>query len=198
MNVEMPREDYELPAGYVHVHSGKVRDLWQSPDGNLLVVASDRISAYDWVLPTTIPDKGRVLTALSLWWFERLESIVPNHVISTEVPIGVAGRAMVCTPLIMFPVECVARGYLDGSGWAEYQLTSSVCGVQLPDGLKQGSKLLQPIFTPATKAEVGEHDENIDFQHMSNLLGTETAAELQQLTLSVYSTAAQIAAERGV
>ena len=198
MNVEMPREDYELPAGYVHVHSGKVRDLWQSPDGNLLVVASDRISAYDWVLPTTIPDKGRVLTALSLWWFERLESIVPNHVISTEVPMGVAGRAMVCTPLIMFPVECVARGYLDGSGWAEYQLTSSVCGVQLPDGLKQGSKLLQPIFTPATKAEVGEHDENIDFQHMSNLLGTETAAELQQLTLSVYSAAAQIAAERGV
>lgn len=198
MNVEMPREAYELPDGYVHIHSGKVRDLWRMPDGNLLVVASDRISAYDWVLPTTIPDKGRVLTALSLWWFERLADVVPNHVISTEVPVGVEGRAMVCMPLAMFPVECVARGYLDGSGWAEYQLTSSICGVVLPSGLQQGSMLPVPIFTPATKAEVGEHDENIDFEHMCGVVGDDTAVELRRLTLSVYSAAAQIARDRGV
>ncbi|NBU30708.1 MAG: phosphoribosylaminoimidazolesuccinocarboxamide synthase [Actinobacteria bacterium] len=187
-----------MPSGYTHVHSGKVRDLWRTPDDQLLVVASDRISAYDWVLPTPIADKGRVLTALSLWWFERLSAVAPNHVMSTDVPDAVRGRAMVCMPLEMFPVECVARGYLDGSGWAEYQAGQKVCAVELPAGLVQGSQLPQPIFTPATKAEIGEHDENIDFTAMSATVGKRDAEELRRLTLTVYSTAAEIARQRGV
>ena len=190
--------DYSLPSGYTHVHSGKVRDLWRTPDNQLLVVASDRISAYDWVLPTPIADKGRVLTALSLWWFERLSAVAPNHVMSTDVPDAVRGRAMVCMPLEMFPVECVARGYLDGSGWVEYQASQKVCAVELPAGLVQGSQLPQPIFTPATKAEIGEHDENIDFTTMSATVGQRDAEELRRLTLTVYSTAAEIARQRGV
>lgn len=192
------KPDYALPAGYAHIHSGKVRDLWTTPEGHLLVVASDRISAYDWVLPTSIADKGKVLTALSLWWFERLADIVPNHVVSLEVPDSVRGRAMVCTKLEMFPLECVARGYLDGSGWQEYQETQSVCGIELPPGLQQGSRLPNAIFTPATKAAVGEHDVNIDFTDAITIVGAADAAALRDLTLRVYSVAADIAAERGV
>ena len=190
--------DYELPSDYTHVHSGKVRDLWRTPDGNLLMVASDRISAYDWILPTLIPDKGRVLTALSLWWFERLENVIAHHIVSLDVPASVSGRAMLCQSLDMFPVECVARGYLDGSGWAEYQASSTVCGILLPPGLLQGSQLPTPIFTPATKAEVGEHDENIDFASAERIVGAQDAARLRDLTLQVYDTATQIAAERGI
>lgn len=194
----MTEFDYQLPAGFTHLHSGKVRDLWQAPDGNLLMVASDRISAFDFILPTPIPDKGRVLTALSLWWFERLEHIVPNHVVSLDVPPSVVGRAMLCAPLTMFPIECVARGYLDGSGWAEYQQSHSVCGVELPPGLMQGSRLPTAIFTPATKADIGAHDENIDFTTATALIGAKEAQALRDLTLQVFAAAGDIAAERGI
>src|SRR4051794_7526635 len=139
-------------AGAEHLHSGKVRDLYRLADGNLLMVASDRISAFDFVLDTTIPDKGTVLTQMSLWWFEQLEPIVPGHVLSTDVPTSVAGRAVVCRQLDMYPVECVARGYLTGSGLLDYRDTGEVCGIALPDGLEDGSRLPEPIFTPATKA----------------------------------------------
>ncbi|MEY4323429.1 MAG: hypothetical protein RL410_1210 [Actinomycetota bacterium] len=180
------------------MYSGKVRDLYRSPQGELLFVVSDRISAYDWVMPTEIPDKGKILTALSLWWFEQLKDIVPNHVISVDVPEQVRGRAMICQSLDMIPVECVARGYLTGSGLVEYRTNGAVCGVSLPDGLVDGSKLPQPIFTPATKAELGEHDENVDFDHVVRTVGVETATTIRDLTLSVYSRAEKIAAERGV
>ncbi|MEN9710069.1 MAG: hypothetical protein RL441_61 [Actinomycetota bacterium] len=189
---------YDLPAGYTHLYSGKVRDLYRTPEGQLLFVASDRISAYDWVMPTTIPDKGRILTALSLWWFERLADIVPNHVISTDVPDAVAGRAMICESLDMFPVECVARGYLTGSGLVEYRESRTVCGIDLPEGLVDGSRLDTPIFTPATKAELGEHDENVDFDHVVRTIGEADATALRDLTLAVYSRAENIAREQGV
>lgn len=189
---------YDLPAGYTHLYSGKVRDLYRTPEGQLLFVASDRISAYDWVMPTTIPDKGRILTALSLWWFERLADIVPNHVISTDVPDAVAGRAMICESLDMFPVECVARGYLTGSGLVEYRESRTVCGISLPEGLVDGSRLDTPIFTPATKAELGEHDENVDFDHVVRTIGEADATALRDLTLAVYSRAESIAREQGV
>ncbi len=189
---------YDLPAGYTHLYSGKVRDLYRTPEGQLLFVASDRISAYDWVMPTTIPDKGRILTALSLWWFERLADIVPNHVISTDVPDAVAGRAMICESLDMFPVECVARGYLTGSGLVEYRESRTVCGIALPEGLVAGSRLDTPIFTPATKAELGEHDENVDFAHVVRTIGEADATALRDLTLAVYSRAENIAREQGV
>ena len=195
---ELPAPDYELPAGFTHIHSGKVRDLWTTPDGNLLVVATDRISAYDWILPTPIPDKGAILTALSMWWFERLTDVVPNHVISLDVPDSVRGRAMVCERLTMFPVECVARGYLTGSGLVEYTRDGSVCGIPLPDGLVDGSKLPQPIFTPATKAEFGEHDENVDFHTVADAVGLAAAEALRDLTIAVYRTAEDIASQRGV
>ena len=193
-------ENRTLP-GWRHSYSGKVRDLYLPTDGNqdlILVVASDRISAYDHVLPTPIPDKGAVLTALSLWWFDQLTDLVPNHVVSTDVPDEVAGRAMICRNLAMYPVECVARGYLTGSGLAEYQEGGAVCGVQLPDGLEDGSRLPEPIFTPATKAEVGEHDENVSFEAVAALIGRDDAARLREVTLAVYARAAGIAAERGV
>jgi phosphoribosylaminoimidazole-succinocarboxamide synthase len=196
--VEIQPTQYSLPPEFVHLYSGKVRDLYRTPDNQLLFVASDRISAYDWVLPTEIPDKGRILTALSLWWFERLADIVPNHVLSTEVPEAVKGRAMICQSLEMFPVECVARGYLTGSGLVEYRETQSVCGVQLPAGLIDGSRLAQPIFTPATKAELGDHDENVDFEHVVATIGQADAAALRDLTLAVYSRAEGIAREQGV
>ena len=191
-------DSYGLPDGYHHVYSGKVRDLFTTPGGSLLFVASDRISAYDWVLPTQIPDKGRILTALSAWWFEQLESLVPNHVISYDVPERVAGRAMICEQLDMIPVECVARGYLAGSGLAEYQAGGLVCGVPLPPGLVEGSQLPSAIFTPATKAELGEHDENVDLAHVETTVGTQTAHELRDLTVQVFSHAEQIARARGV
>lgn len=190
--------DYQLPAGYTHLYSGKVRDLYRTPEGRLLFVASDRISAYDWVMPTTIPDKGRILTALSLWWFERLADIVPNHVISTDVPDAVEGRAMICESLDMFPVECVARGYLTGSGLVEYRQSRTVCGIELPEGLVDGSRLETPIFTPATKAELGEHDENVDFDSVVRTIGQADAESLRTLTLEVYSRAESIAREQGV
>lgn len=196
--MEIQPTQYSLPPEFVHLYSGKVRDLYRTPHNQLLFVASDRISAYDWVLPTEIPDKGRILTALSLWWFERLADIVPNHVLSTEVPEAVKGRAMICQSLEMFPVECVARGYLTGSGLVEYRETQSVCGVQLPAGLIDGSRLDQPIFTPATKAELGDHDENVDFEHVVATIGQADAAALRDLTLAVYSRAEGIAREQGV
>ena len=183
--------------GWKHVYSGKVRDLY-ADNGQLLFVASDRISAYDWVLPTTIPDKGAILTQLSLWWFERVADIVGNHVLSVDVPGEVAGRAMLCQPLAMFPVECVARGYLTGSGLVEYRASGTVCGVALPGGLVDGSRLPAPIFTPATKAELGDHDENVDFDAVVGVVGAHDALELHRLTLAVYARAEEISRERGL
>ncbi|MET9292759.1 phosphoribosylaminoimidazolesuccinocarboxamide synthase [Streptomyces sp. NPDC003077] len=198
--VEKP-EPVEVP-GLTHLHTGKVRDLYQNADGDLVMVASDRMSAYDWVLPTEIPDKGRILTQLSLWWFDQLADLVPNHVRSTEVPAGApadwAGRTLVCTPLTMVPVECVARGYLTGSGLAEYEQTRTVCGLALPEGLVDGSELPAPIFTPATKAAVGEHDENVAYEEVARQVGAEVAAQLRQATLAIYSRARTTARERGI
>jgi phosphoribosylaminoimidazole-succinocarboxamide synthase len=185
-------------AGLRHLHSGKVRDLYETDNGDLLMVASDRISAFDYVLPTPIPDKGRILTQLSLWWFERLSDLVANHVLSTDVPAEVAGRAVICRRLDMFPVECVARGYLAGSGVTDYQATGEVCGIALPPGLVIGAELPEPIFTPATKAPMGEHDENVSFDEVVATVGTEAAAELRTLTLTVYGRARDIALERGI
>jgi phosphoribosylaminoimidazole-succinocarboxamide synthase len=183
---------------YTHLHSGKVRDLYEAPDGLLLMVASDRISAYDFVLPTPIPDKGRILTQLSLWWFERLADIVPHHVVSTDVPPEYAGRALLCRRLAMYPVECVARGYLAGSGLAEYLAAGTVCGLPLPAGLVDGSALPEPVFTPATKAAMGDHDENVTFEQVASTVGDDTAAALRDTTLAVYRRARDIAAERGI
>ena len=192
----------ELP-GWRHLYSGKVRDLYEPADtapgqgeGNLLVVASDRISAYDFVLDTEIPDKGTVLTQLSLWWFEQLQ--MPLHVVSLDVPEAVAGRAMVVQRLQMYEVECIARGYLTGSGLAEYRESGTVTGLELPAGLVDGSKLEPAIFTPSAKAEVGEHDENITFGQMARLIGDDPADRLRQLTLDVYTRAEAIARERGI
>ena len=196
--VTPPAPAYDLPEGYVHVYSGKVRDLYEDPHGRLLFVASDRLSAYDWILPTPIPDKGRILTAMSLWWFERLADLVPNHVISTRVPDVVKGRAMVCSKLDMFPVECVARGYLTGSGLVEYRESQAVCGVGLPPGLKDGSKLPKTIFTPATKAALGDHDENVTFDEVVATIGQDEAQTLRRLTVLAYDRAAAIAADRGI
>jgi phosphoribosylaminoimidazole-succinocarboxamide synthase len=187
-------------AGYRHLYSGKVRDLYE-PEGDagaLLIVATDRISAYDHVLASTIPDKGRVLTALSVWWFERLGDLGPNHVLSTDVPGPVRGRALLCERLDMVPVECVARGYLTGSGLDDYRTAGSVCGVPLPAGLVDGSRLPSPIFTPATKAELGEHDVNVDFGYVERLVGAEIAADLRRLTLDVYARGEALARERGI
>jgi phosphoribosylaminoimidazole-succinocarboxamide synthase len=200
--------------GWTHTYSGKVRDLYvpdtAQPEGAavteahgdvVLVVASDRVSAYDHVLSPGIPDKGVVLTQLSLWWFDQLRDLVPNHVVSAtapEVPAGVLGRAMVCRRLDMFPVECVVRGYLTGSGLVEYRANGAVTGIPLPEGLVDGSRLPEPIFTPATKAEVGEHDENVSIDVVAERLGRDRAEELRDLTLAVYSRAEQVARERGV
>ncbi|GAA2343959.1 phosphoribosylaminoimidazolesuccinocarboxamide synthase [Streptomyces kunmingensis] len=198
--VEKP-EPVQVP-GLVHLHTGKVRELYQNDAGDLIMVASDRMSAYDWVLPTPIPDKGRVLTQLSLWWFDQLADLMPNHVLSTELPAGApadwAGRTLVCKSLEMVPVECVARGYLTGSGLLEYNKTRTVCGLALPHGLEDGSELPAPIFTPATKAAVGEHDENVSYEEVARQVGAETAAQLRQSTLAVYSRARDIARERGI
>lgn len=187
-----------MPAGYSHLYSGKVRDLWRTPDDLLLFVATDRISAYDWVLPTPIPDKGRILTQASLWWFEQLSDLCGNHVVSTDVPKEVAGRAMICRRLEMFPVECVARGYLTGSGLADYLNTGEVCGVALAPGLVDGSRLPDPIFTPATKAAMGDHDENISIAEVTRTVGEVTADRLRSTTLALYSRAEEIAQARGI
>lgn len=194
----VPPTDYGLPPEYEHVYSGKVRDLFRTPDGRLLFVASDRISAYDWVLPTLIPDKGRILTALSLWWFDRLQGVVPNHLASGKIPKAVAGRAMVCEPLEMLPVECVVRGYLAGSGLADYQATGRICGNGLPPGLKDGSELPKPIFTPATKAALGDHDENVTYDEVIVMIGQEEAQELKRMSLDIYTRALELAASRGL
>ncbi|MCM0640543.1 phosphoribosylaminoimidazolesuccinocarboxamide synthase [Cellulomonas wangsupingiae] len=204
------RADDDALPGWRHTYSGKVRDLYE-PDGSaagvalrerhgdaVLVVASDRVSAYDHVLSPGIPDKGVVLTQLSLWWFDQLADLVPNHVLTTDVPDAVAGRALVCRRLEMFPVECVARGYLTGSGLAEYRGTGEVTGVALPPGLVDGSRLPEPIFTPATKAELGGHDENVRFSVVVDTVGPAVAEELRDLTLAVYARAEAVARERGV
>ncbi len=187
----------EIP-GATHLHSGKVRDLYRLEDGRLLMVASDRISAYDFVLETTIPDKGVILTQMSLWWFEQLADLVPNHIVSTDVPDSVRGRAVVCEELAMFPVECVARGYLTGSGLADYRATGEVCGIALPPGLEDGSRLPEPIFTPATKAALGDHDENVSYDAVVDVVGAERADELRRLTLDIYARAEAIARDRGI
>ncbi|HEU4810533.1 MAG TPA: phosphoribosylaminoimidazolesuccinocarboxamide synthase [Nocardioides sp.] len=197
-NVELNIPDAPVIEGAVHLHSGKVRDLYSLPDGHLLMVASDRISAFDFVLDTTIPDKGEILTRMSLWWFDRLTAIVPHHVVSTDVPAAVRGRAVVCERLDMFPVECVARGYLTGSGLIDYSATGEVCGIALPPGLLDGSRLPEPVFTPATKAALGDHDENVSYDAVVREVGDESAAELRRLTMEVYARAEGIARERGI
>jgi phosphoribosylaminoimidazole-succinocarboxamide synthase len=171
--------------GWKHLRTGKVRDLYTNDKNEILLVASDRISAYDWVMPTVIPGKGEVLTQLSLFWFELLEDIVGNHIVSTDVPGSVEDRAIIVQPLTMFDVECVARGYLTGSGWNEYQNNKAVCGNKLPDGLLDGSQLPDSIFTPATKAEIGDHDINIDFDGAAEIVGAEDADELRDLTIKL-------------
>lgn len=184
--------------GWNHISSGKIRDLYVKEDDpdQLLVVTSDRISAFDFVLDTVIPDKGKILTQLSKWWFDQLN--IENHVISMDVPEQVAGRAMICERLEMFPVECVARGYLTGSGLAEYRKDGTVCGIELEDGLTEASLLSKPIFTPAAKAEVGEHDENVSFERVVEMVGEDVAAALRGATLNIYSQAAELALERGI
>jgi phosphoribosylaminoimidazole-succinocarboxamide synthase len=185
--------------GARHLHSGKVRDLFELDKDRLLMVASDRISAFDFVLRPTIPDKGRILTRMSLWWFDQLHHLMPNHVISTEVPAEVAGRAIICERLDMFPVECVARGYLAGTGLVDYRAHGSVCGIELPEGLLEGSRLDEAIFTPAAKAaELGLHDENVSYDAVTETVGDDVAAELRTLTLAVYARAEEMARERGI
>ncbi|MCX6438469.1 MAG: phosphoribosylaminoimidazolesuccinocarboxamide synthase [Actinobacteria bacterium] len=184
--------------GWTHLRTGKVRDLYTNDLGNILLVASDRISAYDWVMPTEIPGKGAVLTQLSLFWFDLLEDIIPNHIVSTDVPEIVEDRAIIVQPLEMFAIECVARGYLTGSGWSEYKANSAVCGNVLPAGLLDGSELPNSIFTPATKADISDHDINIDFDTASKIVGANDAAELRDLTLKLYDTAADFAKSRGI
>ncbi|WP_425574922.1 phosphoribosylaminoimidazolesuccinocarboxamide synthase [Nocardioides fonticola] len=188
--------------GTRHLHSGKVRDLYEIEDGEhagrLLMVASDRISIFDFVLDTTIPDKGEILTRMSLWWFEQVADLVPNHVVSTDVPDAVRGRAVICDKLAMFPVECVARGYLTGSGLLDYAATGEVCGIPLPGGLVDGSRLPEPIFTPATKADLGDHDENVSYAAVEATVGAATASALRELTLAVYGRAESLARERGI
>jgi phosphoribosylaminoimidazole-succinocarboxamide synthase len=191
----------EQPDGLTHVHSGKVRDLYRTDDGRLVMVASDRISAFDFDLGSTIPDKGRILTAMTVWWFGRLEGIVANHLISVDdplIPEQWRGRAMLCTALDMVPVEAVARGYLTGSGLIDYEASGEVCGVPLPAGLVDGDRLPEPIFTPATKADLGDHDENVSYQAVVAAVGAATAAELKDLTLRIYGVAADVARERGI
>ena len=187
--------------GAEHLHSGKVRDLYRLTEGDhvgrLLMVASDRISAFDFVLGS-IPGKGEILTRMSLWWFDRLAHLVPNHVVSTDVPAEVEGRAVVCEELAMYPVECVARGYLTGSGLIDYQDTGEVCGVPLPAGLVESDRLPEPIFTPASKAALGDHDQNISYEAVRREVGDRVAAELRRLTLEVYGAAEGVARERGI
>lgn len=187
--------------GWKHVYSGKVRDLYEAEDPSLhhliLVVASDRVSAFDHVLEPAIPGKGRHLTTLTNWWFDRLD--VPNH-LAAEVPVPaeVAGRATVAKKLEMFPIECVVRGYISGSGWKEYQATGSICGVELPEGLTFGGRLPEPIFTPAYKAPLGEHDENITFERCVELIGEDAASALRDLSLAVFKRASELAEKAGL
>ncbi|WP_240623142.1 phosphoribosylaminoimidazolesuccinocarboxamide synthase [Schaalia canis] len=206
-------EHMSIP-GWVHLSSGKVRDIYAPEAANisradrhaasgpsqLLMVTSDRISAYDVVLPTPIPDKGKVLNQLAIWWMRRMEDIVPNHLgpNALDVPAEVQGRAVVCRSLNMIPIECVVRGYLTGSGLVEYRQSGTVCGLPLPEGLTEASRLSEPIFTPAAKAELGDHDENITFERAVDMVGPELAERLRELSIAVYARARDIAAERGV
>lgn len=186
-------------AGWRHIYSGKVRDLYESADQSdlLLVVASDRVSAFDTILKPEIPDKGKNLTQLTLWWFDQLD--VANHTDSSAaVPNEVIGRAMVCKKLDMFPVECVVRGYLSGSGYKDYLATGEICGVKIPDGLRLGDKLPEPIFTPAYKAQLGEKDENISFERVVELVGQENADALKKLSLGIFRTASELADAAGL
>jgi phosphoribosylaminoimidazole-succinocarboxamide synthase len=186
--------------GHRLLASGKVREIYESGDDRLLLVASDRISTYDVVHPTPIPGKGQVLTGLSTFWFERTQHIVPNHLLSyTDVPDEVRGRALLVEKLEMFPVECVVRGYITGSGWKDYQRTGAVCGIELPSGLSESEQLPEPIFTPATKADVGDHDENIDFDRAAEVLGDRAALEeLRRVSIELYKFAADHARQRGI
>jgi len=188
-------------AGLTHLHSGKVRDLYTTDTGHLLMVASDRISAYDFILPTAIPDKGRILTAMTVWWFQHLADVVDNHLVSYDddsIPDAWRGRSMLCTKLDMIAVEAVARGYLTGGGLLEYRDTGAVCGIALPPGLRDGDELPEPIFTPASKAEVGEHDENVSYEAVVQQVGRKTAEQLRDLTLQIYARARDIARARGL
>jgi phosphoribosylaminoimidazole-succinocarboxamide synthase len=188
-------------SGLTHLHSGKVRDLYATDTGHLIMVASDRISAFDHVLPTEIPDKGRILTAMSVWWFGRLADLVGNHLLSYDdelIPDAWRGRAMLCTKLDMIAVEAVVRGYLTGGGLLDYQATGSVCGIALPPGLVDGDRLPEPIFTPAAKAAVGEHDENISFAAVVEQVGARTADRLRELSLAIYARARDLAVDRGI
>ena len=194
MNITPPV--YGLGVEYQHKYSGKVRDIYLTPKGSYLFVASDRISAFDFVLSPEIPDKGKILTQITLWWFHKLD--VKNHLVDEEIPSIVKDRAMVGLPLDMFEVECVVRGYLAGSGWKEYQQSGSICGVQLPSGLSEFAKLPEPIFTPATKEALGHHDENIDYSRMQSIVGEETAEELKNLSLGIFNSASKTLSERGL
>lgn len=195
----------EIP-GWKHVYSGKVRDLYAPADGDdsrMLVVASDRVSAFDHVLSPGIPGKGELLTTLSLWWFDQLSGAdggeaIPNHLTGEDVPDAVAGRAMIVRSLDMLPVECVVRGYITGSGWLEYQESGTVCGIPLPGGLQDGDRLPEPIYTPASKAPLGEHDENISYERTVELVGEQRAAELRDRSLEIYTRAAATAEARGL
>ena len=195
-------------AGLTHLGSGKVRELFAVGDEHILLVASDRISAFDVVLPDPIPDKGAVLTALTLWWFEQLADIVPNHLVTARVDEypaelkphteALRGRSMLCKRLEMVPVECVARGYLTGSGLKDYQHTGEVCGIPLPAGLVDGDRLPEAIFTPATKAEIGLHDENVSEEAVAQTVGRELTDELKRLTLAIFERATSLAGGRGI
>jgi phosphoribosylaminoimidazole-succinocarboxamide synthase len=202
MPVVPPIPATEQPdAGLTHLHSGKVRDLYATDTGHLIMVASDRISAFDHVLPTEIPDKGRILTAMSVWWFGQLADMVDNHLLTYDdelIPDAWRGRAMLCTKLDMIAVEAVVRGYLTGGGLLDYQATGSVCGIALPPGLVDGDRLPEPIFTPASKAAVGEHDENISFAVVVEQVGAKTAGRLRDLSLAIYDRARGLAAARGI
>jgi phosphoribosylaminoimidazole-succinocarboxamide synthase len=184
--------------GWQHLRTGKVRDLYRNSKDEILLVASDRISAFDWVLPSEIPNKGAILTQLSLFWFELLEDIVPNHIVSDDVPAEVSDRAVIVKPLDMFAIECVARGYLTGSGLTEYKNNQTVCGNSLPAGLVDGSQLPETIFTPATKAKIGDHDINIDFATAAKVVGNVDAEQLREMTIKLYDTAAEFANSRGI
>jgi phosphoribosylaminoimidazole-succinocarboxamide synthase len=194
--------------GLRHLRSGKVRDLYDVDDEHLLLVASDRISTYDVIHPTLVPDKGRVLTAITVFWFERLRHLVDTHLVSTAIADLPApaqahadelrGRSMLCRKVDIVPFECVVRGYLAGSGWADYQASGAVCGIPLPSDLRQADQLPEPIFTPATKAELGEHDENVGFEHVVDAVGSEVATQLRDTSLALYREAAAHASERGV
>jgi phosphoribosylaminoimidazole-succinocarboxamide synthase len=189
---------YANQLGLPLVHAGKIRELYALDDNRLLMVATDKISAFDYVLDSLIPDKGSILNKLSQWWFDELAGLVENHVLSTDVPAPVAGRAVICERLEMIPVECVARGYLTGSGWTGYSQSGTVCGISLPGGLVDGSRLPEPIFTPTTKAPLGQHDEGLDFSAVETMVGSQIARCIRDLTLSVYAKAEGIARASGI